>query len=100
MLIESRSQGYATQIDEATASKLFPALLKCLRETDFVGWYREGYVAGAVLTHHGEPDREDLPQVVRTRVVAALKRQMPPDPARNLQVRVYRVTPQTHVRRT
>ncbi len=37
-------------IDQATATQLFAGLAGCLRETDFVGWYRENLVIGAVLT--------------------------------------------------
>jgi hypothetical protein len=35
------------------AAKVFAALTSCVRDVDVVGWYREGSLAGAVLTLTG-----------------------------------------------
>jgi hypothetical protein len=101
MLIEftKQSVGSTTEIDAVSAGKLFSLLSACLRETDFVGWYREGRIAGAVLTQHGEPERDDLSEIVRRRVDEALTRQFPPDRMRRLQVRVYQLSPHSTLRR-
>ena len=100
MLIEFNRHpaGINPEIDAATADRLFSILPRCLRETDFTGWYREGRVAGAVLTQHGEPDREDLSDVVRQRVTDALEQHFPPDRPRGLQVRVYQLSPHAMLR--
>ena len=79
------------RIDSAAADKLFSLLSLCLRETDFIGWYREGRVAGAVLTQHGETGRDDLSDGVRQRIGDALREGLPPDLARQLQARVYQI---------
>jgi hypothetical protein len=84
------------RLDAVIADKLFSALSRCLRETDFIGWYREGRVAGAVLTQHGEADGDDLSDVVRGRIGAALRQRLPSDLARQLQARVYQIP--THVK--
>ena len=55
-----------------TAAKLFSALSLCLRETDFIGWYQEGNVAGAVLTHLGDTSGPDFTHEVRRRVSSAV----------------------------
>ena len=81
------------RIDAVTADKLFSVLSLCLRETDFIGWYREGRVAGAVLTQHGETDGDDLSDVVRARIGGALRQRLPSDLARQLQTRVYQLPP-------
>jgi len=81
------------EIDAVTAGKLFAILRQCLRETDFIGWYRDRRVAGAVLTQNGEPDRDDLSEVVRWRVNEALERHFPSDGPRGLQVRIYQLSP-------
>jgi len=81
------------RIDGVTADRLFSVLSECLRDTDFIGWYREGRVAGAVLTQHGEADGDDLSEVVRQRIAAALRRALPIDLARQLQTRVYQIPP-------
>jgi len=101
MLIEftKQSVGSTTEIDAASTGRLFSVLSQCLRDTDFVGWYREGRIAGAVLTQHGEPERDDLSEVVRRRVDQALTRQFPPDRMRRLQVRVYQLSPHSTLQR-
>ena len=63
----------------------------CLRETDFFGWYRDGRVAGAVLTQHGEPDEDDLSELVRRRVGGELEKRLDPKLGRDLQLRVYQL---------
>src|SRR2546428_293200 len=46
MLIDfRRNPEISPRIDEPAAGRLFSILLQCIRETDFVGWYREGRVA-------------------------------------------------------
>src|SRR5256885_15992848 len=42
--------GAGARIDTTLAGPLFGRLWRCFRESDFIGWYREGRVAGAVLT--------------------------------------------------
>jgi hypothetical protein len=79
------------RIDSVMADKLFSVLSSCLRETDFLGWYREGRVAGAVLTQHGEPSRDDLSDGVHQRIGEALREALPSDLARHLQARVYQI---------
>jgi hypothetical protein len=79
------------RIDSVMAEKLFSVLSLCLRETDFLGWYREGRVAGAVLTQHGEPGRDDLSDGVHQRIEEALREGLPRDLARQLQARVYQI---------
>src|SRR5262245_22847601 len=95
MLIELHKHpaGHTPDIDLATASKLFAVLQACLRETDFIGWYRDRRIAGAVLTQHAEPNREDLAGTVRQRVSDELEKIFPSDRPGSFQVRVYELSP-------
>jgi hypothetical protein len=96
MLIEfTRHAGVNPEIDAVTAGKLFSVLSLCLRETDFIGWYREGRVAGAVLTQHGIGEREQLSEAVRRRVGAALEKLFPSGDGRRPELRIYQVSPQS-----
>jgi hypothetical protein len=79
------------RIDAVTADMLFSVLSRCLRETDFIGWYREGRVAGAVLTQHGETEVDDLSEGVRQRIAGALRQGLPSLLAPHLQARVYQI---------
>lgn len=90
LLVELTAQpGASARIDPDVVSELFSALSLCLRETDFVGWYREESVAGAVLTELGDRARADVCRLVGQRVSGALGERLPSSTARRLQVRVY-----------
>jgi hypothetical protein len=79
------------RVDAATSKQLFSALEPCVRETDFIGWYHEGRVVGAVLTQHGATPVVDVQDAVCQRITSALGRGLAPDVARRLQVRAYKV---------
>jgi hypothetical protein len=79
------------QIDTAIGNVLFSALASCLRETDFMGWLREGEVVGAVLTQSSaEPSGSEL---VAQRVIARVSRELRPTLSSRLQVRIYKSAP-------
>lgn len=71
--------------------KLLSALTLCVRETDFIGWYRDRSVAGAVLTQHAETTGPDLADAVSRRVVQVLGDRLPSELARRVRVRVYQL---------
>jgi hypothetical protein len=77
--------------DEATSVKLFASMLPTLRETDFIGWYRQNRVASAVLTQVGETPEVEVSKLVASRVRQALGQRLPASVAGRLQVRVYQV---------
>jgi hypothetical protein len=71
--------------------KLLSALALCVRETDFIGWYRDRSIAGAVLTQHTETAGPDLADAVSRRVVQVLAVRLPSELARRVRVRVYQL---------
>ena len=71
------------------AAKLLSTLLLCVRETDFVGWFREGYVAGVVLTALDGRSPTHISSLVSQRVRAELREGLPSDVAPRLRVRLY-----------
>jgi hypothetical protein len=94
MLIDLKGPGgFNSQIDAVTAHKVLLILSRCLRETDFIGWYREGCVAGAVLTQSAESIRDDLSEVVRLRIDAQLERHFPAYRSSGLEIRVNQLSP-------
>jgi hypothetical protein len=62
----------------------------CVREVDFVGWYREGRIAAAVLAQ-GVRSTNDVPHLITKRVLLSLRKRLSADRARNLRVRVVRL---------
>lgn len=84
-----------SDIDAATAERLFAALAMCVRETDFIGWYRAGSVVGAVLTQHADGVGTDVQETVRRRVVDVVAKRVSKHLAEQVQVRLYQASPST-----
>jgi hypothetical protein len=80
-------------LDPDLATRLFSGMWACLRETDFVGWYRDGRVAGAVLTQPADMPRADVSGELGPRIHGLLCQGLPSQVARRLQVRVYQLPP-------
>jgi hypothetical protein len=85
-----QSVGRRARLTDETAAKLFRALLTAVRETDFVGWYHEGFVVAAALAQSGNASA-DLAPVIANRVLPALRKELPATQSRDLRVRVVRL---------
>lgn len=81
--------GADARIDATLAAPLFCGLWRCFRESDFIGWYREGRVAGAVLTELREGPGTRVARLAGQRVRSVLCEGLPGDVARRLHVQVY-----------
>ena len=82
--------GSPTKLRNDTAAAIFRGLSTCVREVDFVGWYREGYAVGAVLAQAAKASAE-VPHVIAQRLLAVLTKRLAADQSRNLRVRVVRL---------
>ena len=87
-------QEMSAGIDPAVATRLFTGLSLCLRETDFVGWYHEERVAGAVLTQLTDSSETDVAGQLRQRVSEVLFEGLLPDVADRLQIRIFQLPAQ------
>ena len=85
--------GSNSEIPSQVAVTLFSCLARCLRETDFVGWYREGRVVGAVLTQSRNVRSTAVSHVVVQKVRDALLGSLPSDAFDRLKVRAYQRPP-------
>jgi hypothetical protein len=85
--------GSGNRMEPAIAASVLTGLGRCLRDTDVVGWYEDGRVAGAVLTERTTGHDERAVQIVRERVTSALSEALPRNMAARLQVRVYSEMP-------
>lgn len=52
-------QGLPTRLSQTLSERLFLAIAQSLRETDFIGWYEDERVAGAVLTEIAEANHNE-----------------------------------------
>ena len=76
-----------TRLTDATAAAIFMTLGDCVREVDFVGWYREGRVPGAVLVQPMNA-LSDVRGQLSDRIVQALRTHLSFVVMRGLRVRV------------
>jgi hypothetical protein len=81
--------GADVRIDQTVAPKLFSGLWLCLRETDFIGWYRQERVAGAVVAEVQRGLQGEVSRVLGQRVSGILGARLPSEVAHRVQVRVY-----------
>src|SRR5215467_7112849 len=90
-----RDEQQSASFDSTTSVKVFASMLPCLRETDFIGWYRQGRVASAVLTHVGDTQGVEVSNLIASRVRVAVGQKLPSSVSERLQVRVYQVPSST-----
>jgi hypothetical protein len=89
-LIELESRpGQPERMDPAISGCVFDGLTRSLRETDVVGWYRDGRIVGAMLTHLGDGTPEDVSRELCTRMTQTLRADLPPHAADRLKVQLY-----------
>ena len=90
MLVElEEGAGHTGRIEPAIGARVFAGLARTLRDTDVIGWYHEGHIAGAVLTHLGDAQVADVSRRLADRVTQALGADLPAEIAHRLKVRLY-----------
>jgi hypothetical protein len=94
LLLDLKEQAGTTRdIAPEVAAKLVSSLACCLRETDFIGWYREGQVVGAVLTQSQDVLGAEISHVIGQRVRDALRGTLPASTLERLKMRAYQRPP-------
>ena len=81
------TEGLAVPFSPGAAGKVFDGLRAAMRETDVIGWYRQGLVAGVVLTAWQEALADGTTSFER-RVEQGLRERLTAQLARSLRVRV------------
>jgi hypothetical protein len=86
-----KARGVNGDIDSAAAAKLFACLWLSLRETDQVGWFREGRVVGALLTHVDAAPGTDIARLMCRKIRQSLQEGLPSEIVSRVDVRVFRL---------
>ncbi|MGH9242536.1 MAG: hypothetical protein ACRD3G_31185 [Vicinamibacterales bacterium] len=95
VLVALRGSRVTSRFTNATAAGIFRGLGETVREVDFAGWFREGRIAGAVLTQGSGAASAPARDQVAERVMKSLRAHVPAGQFRNLRVRVVRFEPRT-----
>jgi hypothetical protein len=82
-------EGRIVQMDSRVATTVMAALPRSLRETDYIGWYREKHIVGAVLTVLVEESMTQVASHVQKRLVEILQSELSIEESRRLRIRVY-----------
>ena len=72
----SQAQGSITPMHVHVSRVVLQALAQSLRETDYIGWYREGHIVGGVLTVVGQDSVADVFKRVQQRFKEVLIAQL------------------------
>jgi hypothetical protein len=89
LLDVNNEAGAAEAFDPALSKKLFAALKPCVRETDFVGWYRQERVIGVVCTQLEDSQGATVLGVVAGRFQKAMRDALPERVGSRVQVRSF-----------
>jgi hypothetical protein len=81
-------QGVPTRMTRATGEQLFMALAQSMRDTDFIGWYEDQRVAGAVLTEVAEERQNEGIRRTLDRIRRRFETDFPVDVSSRLDIRV------------
>jgi hypothetical protein len=81
--------GRSALLTHDTAAVIFDGLAASVREVDFVGWFREGRVAGAVLAQGA--GAADERAAISKRILVTLRTSLPRDRSANVHLRVVRL---------
>lgn len=75
----------------SAAASVFRGLGLCVREVDFIGWYRSARVAGAVLAQGFDEPGVDASRHIVERITRLLSERLPESVAARLRIRVVRL---------
>ncbi len=88
LIYSTDKQGLIVQMDRDVADTVVKALLRTLRETDYIGWYVEGRMVGGVLTVLGQDSAVEVSGRIQQRVMDLLPVELRVKENRRLQIRV------------
>src|SRR5882762_8648309 len=81
-------QGLIVQMNRDVVDTVVKALLRSLRETDYIGWYLEGRIVGGVLTALEHDSAVDVSGRIQQRLMDMLRVELCVEENSLLQIRV------------
>jgi hypothetical protein len=90
LLYRTDTQGRIENMDSLVAKTVMAALSRCLRETDYIGWYRDGLIAGGVLTVVERDGETDMFSRLQGTLVESLRMELGDEKAGRVLIRLCR----------
>ena len=97
LLVDKQAGGATVAFEADAASWLFVTLRRCLRDTDLLGWYQEGLVVGAVLTHQAECPAS-IERLIEDRLGRTILESLQREGGARIQVRMFQPSMATKAR--
>lgn len=88
LMYSTDAQGRIVLMDSHVAKTVIAASSRSLRETDYVGWYRDGHIVGAVLTVLVQETMAQVSTHLQPRLVEILRAELGFKETNRLQIRV------------
>ena len=83
------ADGKRMPLDAKVAVSVTKVLKKCLRDTDYIGWYRDGRVMGGVLTAMGKEFGADHIEDLTSRIVDMLCSELGEKEVEDFQIDIF-----------
>jgi hypothetical protein len=81
------TQGKIMQMDSGVAKAIIAAASRSLRESDYIGWYRDGQIVGAVLTVLEQEPMAQVSSHLQLRLLECLRAEFGIEEFSRLQIR-------------
>ena len=82
------AEGRIVQMDSHVAETVMAASSRSFRETDYIGWYHDGRIVGAVLTVLVQESMAQVASHFQKRLAEVLQSELSIEASRRLQIRV------------
>lgn len=80
-------EGRIVQMDSHVTKRVMVAFSRSLRDTDYIGWYRDGRIVGAVLTVLAKESMAQVASHLQKRLAEILQSELSIEEGRRLQIR-------------
>ena len=88
LVYSSDEHGRIVQMNFDVAKIVIAAASRSFRETDYIGWYRDGRIVGAVLTVLVQESMAQVASHLQKRLAEILQSELSIEESRRLQIRV------------
>jgi hypothetical protein len=88
LMYSTDAQGRIVLMDSHVAKAVIAASSRSLRETDYVGWYRDGHIVGAVLTVLVQETMAQVSTHLQPRLMEIIRGELGVEETSRLQIRV------------
>jgi hypothetical protein len=88
LVYSTDAHGRIAQMNADVAKIVIAAASRSFRETDYIGWYRDGRIVGAVLTVLTQESMALVPTQLQPRLVECLRTELGIEEFSRLQIRV------------